>query len=75
MVPGITDYFSVIFLNLAELYGVGNPHRVYVNKIREQKNHLQLEYVRNRSFREDLRIILMAVGVMVRSAARRVREV
>jgi lipopolysaccharide/colanic/teichoic acid biosynthesis glycosyltransferase len=55
--PGITDYASLRFHNLGDLVGSENPHRVYVEQFRDEKNRLRLAYVRQRSFGEDLRIL------------------
>jgi lipopolysaccharide/colanic/teichoic acid biosynthesis glycosyltransferase len=57
VMPGITDYASLRFFHLDEAVGSENAHDVYVTRVRAEKNRLRLEYVRRRSFREDLRII------------------
>ena len=55
--PGITDYASLRFHNLAELIGSEDPHRVYLEKFRAEKTRLRLAYVKRRSLGEDLRIL------------------
>jgi lipopolysaccharide/colanic/teichoic acid biosynthesis glycosyltransferase len=65
--PGITDYSSMYFVNLADVLGSDNAHHRFVHgNIRNQKNQLRLRYVRNRSFLEDLKIILKTLAVLVR---------
>jgi lipopolysaccharide/colanic/teichoic acid biosynthesis glycosyltransferase len=59
--PGITDYSSIRFANLGELLGTEDPNRVFIEKYRSEKNRLRIEYVRNRSFFEDLRIIFRTI--------------
>ena len=60
--PGITDYASIRFHNLAELVGSDDPHRVFIEKIRGEKNRLRVEYVKRQSFREDLRILFQTIA-------------
>jgi len=65
--PGITDYASLRFHNLGDLVGSENPHRVYLEQFRAEKNRLRLAYVRKRSLSEDLRILFRTlVRVVVR---------
>jgi lipopolysaccharide/colanic/teichoic acid biosynthesis glycosyltransferase len=55
--PGITDYASLHFHNLSELVGSTDPHRVYLDQIREEKNRLRVAYVKRHSLGEDFRIL------------------
>jgi lipopolysaccharide/colanic/teichoic acid biosynthesis glycosyltransferase len=55
--PGITDYASLRFHNLSEVVGSQDPHRVYIEQVREEKNGLRLAYVRRQSLGEDCRIL------------------
>ena len=55
--PGITDYASLHFYQLDELVGSQDPHRVYVERFRSEKNQLRLAYVKNQSLGEDFRIL------------------
>ena len=57
VLPGITDYASIELVSLDEVLGTEDPHRVYVTRVRAEKNRLRLRYVDNRSFTEDLRIL------------------
>jgi lipopolysaccharide/colanic/teichoic acid biosynthesis glycosyltransferase len=63
--PGITDYASVTFHNLAEVLGTDNPHEIYLARIRLRKNQLRLEYVNNCSFWEDIRIIILTLNLLL----------
>ncbi len=56
--PGITDWASIKYHNEGEiLRGSPDPDQAYIEKIRPGKIKLELEYVRNRSFWVDLRIL------------------
>jgi lipopolysaccharide/colanic/teichoic acid biosynthesis glycosyltransferase len=69
--PGITDYSSVHFIDLAGALGDENPHEVFVTRVRAQKNALRLEYVRKRSFTEDLRIIGLTAAALLKTMTSR----
>ncbi len=71
VIPGITDYASLHFFHLDEALGSENAHEVYLTRVRAQKNRLRLEYVRRRSFLEDLRIIVRTVGAALSARRRR----
>jgi lipopolysaccharide/colanic/teichoic acid biosynthesis glycosyltransferase len=69
--PGITDYSSLRFVDLADVLGEVDPRRAherYLTEVRSKKNALRLEYVERRSFFEDLRIIAMTVATLARRA-------
>ena len=55
--PGITDYASIRFRNLNELVGSDNPHRVFIEQFRAEKNRLRVAYVQRQGLLEDLRIL------------------
>lgn len=56
--PGITDWASLRFHNEGEiLKGHTDPDRAYQELIRPEKMRLGIEYVRNATFLDDLRII------------------
>jgi lipopolysaccharide/colanic/teichoic acid biosynthesis glycosyltransferase len=64
--PGITDYASVKFSNESELLALAyDAETEYVNNIMPAKLQLNLEYIRKRSFAEDLKIIIQTVGKIV----------
>jgi lipopolysaccharide/colanic/teichoic acid biosynthesis glycosyltransferase len=57
--PGITDWASIWNSDEgAILAGSEDPDRAYMEQIRPEKVRLQLKYVRERSFINDLKIIL-----------------
>jgi lipopolysaccharide/colanic/teichoic acid biosynthesis glycosyltransferase len=68
VLPGITDYSSIRFVNLGKVLGAERAHEVFVTRYRSEKNQLRLKYVRNRSFREDMRILLLTLLALVRVA-------
>lgn len=64
--PGITDYASIEFSNLAEALGPEDVDRVYAEKVRPIKNQLRLKYVRECSFWGDVAIIIATLRGIVR---------
>lgn len=57
--PGMTDLASLANIHEEEiLRGSPNPHQTYREIIKPQKLKLAVEYVENRSFRLDIKIIL-----------------
>ncbi|MBU1858308.1 MAG: sugar transferase [Verrucomicrobia bacterium] len=74
VLPGITDYSSIEFYNLAEVLGSDNPHQVYVSTIRAKKNRLRLKYVENQSFPEDFKIIFTTLCMVLSLPFRRKRN-
>jgi lipopolysaccharide/colanic/teichoic acid biosynthesis glycosyltransferase len=64
--PGITDWASIRFRNEGEiLRGSSDPHEAYRVKIRPEKIRLGLEYVENRSFLTDCRILVRTLKAIV----------
>ena len=65
--PGITDYASLRFPNEGEiLKGSTDPDKDYMEKIHPEKMRLSLEYVRNRSFALDIKIVLQTFAVILK---------
>ena len=62
--PGITDYASLEFDNLANVVGSGNVDELYLNEVLTRKNELRMKYVRERTFINDL-IIIFRTGLVV----------
>jgi lipopolysaccharide/colanic/teichoic acid biosynthesis glycosyltransferase len=58
VLPGITDYASIEFIDLNRLVGSEDPRRIFIEKYRSEKNRLRVLYVRQQSFGTDLAIIL-----------------
>lgn len=71
VIPGITDYSSIRFVRLNEILGSDNPHELFLTKYRAEKNQLRLRYVRNRGLAEDLKILMMTLVAIARSATGR----
>ena len=60
--PGITDWASIWNPDEgAILAGSPDPEKTYMEKIRPEKIRLQLKYVRERSFWNDLKIIVQTI--------------
>jgi lipopolysaccharide/colanic/teichoic acid biosynthesis glycosyltransferase len=64
--PGITDYASIQFRNLDEFVGSEDPHRVFIDKVRPEKNRLRVAYVKHQSLGEDLKILFQTLLCMLR---------
>jgi lipopolysaccharide/colanic/teichoic acid biosynthesis glycosyltransferase len=65
--PGITDWASIWNPDEgAILAGSPDPENTYMEKIRPEKIRLQLKYVRERSFWNDLKIIAQTIITIVR---------
>ncbi len=66
--PGITDPASIAFRHEGKLLAAeADPHVAYVSQILPRKTAIYVDYVRNRSFVEDLRIIGRTVVSVTRS--------
>ena len=63
--PGITEPASLEFANLAEILGSENPDAVYEETVMPKKNALRLQYVQERSFFGDLKILLRTLPRIV----------
>ena len=66
VLPGITDYSSIRFVNLNDLVGNENPHHIFLTEFRDEKNQLRLRYVQNRCFKEDIKIIFQTLETLVK---------
>lgn len=56
--PGITDYASLLYFHENELLAESDdPQSTYIREVMPAKLALNLDYIRRRSFAEDLRII------------------
>lgn len=63
--PGITDYASLRFRNQDELVGSQDPHRVFIEKIRPEKNRLRVDYVKRQSLSGDFKILIQTILAVV----------
>jgi len=60
--PGMTDLASLQNFHEGDiLKGAADPERTYQEKIRPEKIRLQMEYVKNRSFLLDLKIVIKTI--------------
>jgi len=66
--PGITDYASIRFPNEGEiLRGSVDPDKDYMKKIHPEKTRLQLEYVKRVSLKEDVKILVQTIKVLLKN--------
>ncbi|MGP9707027.1 sugar transferase [Brachybacterium sp. AOP24-D1-21] len=66
--PGITDPASIAFRNESELLAAAeDPEATYKDEILPQKAAMYADYVRSRTFRGDVQIMLDTVTAVVRS--------
>lgn len=66
--PGITDPASIAFRHEGKLLAAAaDPHAAYVSQILPRKTAIYVDYVRNRSFVEDLRIIGRTLASVTRA--------
>ncbi|HYS52854.1 MAG TPA: sugar transferase [Thermoanaerobaculia bacterium] len=56
--PGITDYSSIQFIDLAEALGRENVDAIYEMNVRPIKNQLRVRYVKQQSFTTDMGILM-----------------
>ena len=60
--PGITDYASIMFFKENEILAKSeNPVETYIKEIMPHKLELNLKYLNNQSFTEDLKIIILTI--------------
>lgn len=65
--PGITDRASIEFKDENEILGrAADPHLAYVNEVLPIKLRYYVDYVKQRSFRSDVGIILATIRALVR---------
>ena len=65
--PGITDLASIIYRNENDLLAKSqNPELTYINEILPEKLNLSLEYVKNASLINDLKIIFKTVFMILK---------
>jgi len=59
--PGITDWSSLRFIDLQAHVGSDDPDAAFREKVLPEKNRLRLEYVRDRSFWTDMKILWLTL--------------
>lgn len=74
--PGITDWASIWNADEgAVLTESEDPEKAYLELIRPKKLKLQMKYVRERSFRVDLKIIFLTILAVLQPESQAVREI
>ena len=59
--PGITDYSSIKFISLFDSVGDGDADEEYKRNIFSEKNKFRIYYVKNISFKNDLKILFLTL--------------
>ena len=66
--PGITDYASIEYSNENEILAMStDPEKTYIEEIMPRKLEINIEYVKNHSLINDLKIILKTIGKIISS--------
>jgi len=60
--PGITDFSSIHFMQLAEHLGEGDPDEAFEKKVLPTKNRLRVKYVKERGLLLDLSLLVKTVA-------------
>ena len=66
--PGITDYSSILYINLDEFVGDENADENYEKYVLKNKNALRVKYARSVSFKTDAEILLKTVYAVLQNA-------
>ncbi|MFB6305779.1 MAG: sugar transferase [Flavobacteriales bacterium] len=66
--PGITDPASLAYIKENEILGKANdPEKEYIENIMPQKLKMNLEYIENRGFGRDMKIIATTIGKVLKA--------
>lgn len=68
VLPGITDYSSIKFVQLDLLLGEKDADKVYEEIVRPVKNALRIKYVKEQSLKTDIIIISKTILKLAESA-------
>lgn len=64
--PGLTDPASLEFVNESEILAkYPDPEKAYIDEIMPKKLEMNLDYIENRNFLGDLKIILKTLGKII----------
>ena len=66
--PGITDFSSITFISLDEIVGGTNADEIYEKYVLKKKNELRLKYVKEISFKTDLKLFCLTVYKVIEKA-------
>ncbi|MDR1346474.1 MAG: sugar transferase [Bacteroidales bacterium] len=65
--PGLTDYASLAYINENEiLAAAADPEQAYIQKVMPEKLRLNLQYIKNQSFMEDMKLIFKTLGSIIK---------
>lgn len=59
--PGITDYSSIVFINLDEIVGGDNADEIYEKRVLKKKNQLRMKYASEVSFVIDCKLFFLTI--------------
>ena len=63
VVPGITDYASIQYVDENEILGKAkDPHQTYIDVILPDKLKLNMKYINNKSVKEYFKVIFLTLG-------------
>jgi lipopolysaccharide/colanic/teichoic acid biosynthesis glycosyltransferase len=61
--PGLTDYASIQFINEQSILGAASdPEKTYITEVMPQKLALNLQYITDRTFFLDIKLIFKTIG-------------
>jgi lipopolysaccharide/colanic/teichoic acid biosynthesis glycosyltransferase len=61
--PGLTDYASIQFINEQTILGAApDPEKTYITEVMPQKLALNLQYINDRTFFLDIKLIFKTIG-------------
>ena len=75
VLPGITDYSSIKFNALDVLVGEVDANKEFNEKILPQRTALRLKYVKERTFRGDIRLIFLTFQIILMKFFKKTPEV
>ena len=67
ILPGMTDYSTIHFINLDKILGDKDVDRKYQEEIEPLKNKLRIKYVKDRSFWVDLKILFQTFIAIIKT--------
>ena len=71
VLPGITDFSSIYFVQLADVIGHNDNKKEFQNNIQDVlkiKNKLRIKYVNERSFKIDMKILLKTLVRLIKTS-------
>lgn len=64
--PGLTDYASIQYINEQTILGASpDPEKTYITEVMPQKLALNLQYINDRTFFLDIKLIFKTIGKIV----------